>query len=99
MNLAINVINETSNELKKAFDVYQKLTSDLNELMKVVGDFYLARQIDKNDLLQQFQGQVTSQNNFNYSKKFFSDMQFQKGTSVCICETEKIKNSEMKRPS
>lgn len=84
MNLAATVINDVYNDLQQGLHFYGNLIFHLNTLQKVVGDFALAREIEKSALLQELQAQKSYTNNFNNPKPFFQEgsMQFPQGKSV-----------------
>jgi len=86
MNLAITVINDIFNDFQQGLHFYTNLSFHMNALQKLVGDFCLARDIEKNALLQELQAQNQYANNFNNPKPYFQEnsMQFPKGTSTFV---------------
>ena len=96
MSLAITVINDIYNDFQQGLHFYTNLTFHLNALQKVVNDFCLARDIEKNALLQELQAQNQYSNNFNNPKPFFQEnsMQFPKGTSVFVAANQHLPQNQ-----
>jgi len=86
MGTAITVINDIFNDFQQGVHFYGNLHFHLTTLQKVVSDFCLAREIEKNALLQELQAEKNYANNFNAPKPYFQEnnMQFPQGQSVFV---------------
>jgi hypothetical protein len=86
MGTAITVINDIFNDFQQGVQFYGNLHFHLTTLQKVVSDFCLAREIEKNALLQELQAEKNYANNFNAPKPYFQEnnMQFPQGQSVFV---------------
>lgn len=83
MTYNINVINEIFDDFNQGSNFYNNLALYLGNLQKIVADYYLARDIDKKNRLQELEASKAC-STFNNSKPFFSEEtgQFPTGTSA-----------------
>src|SRR4051812_2369722 len=86
MSLAITVINDIFNDLQQGVQFYGNLSFHLTSLQKLVADYCMARDIEKNSLLQEFNAQKNYGGNFNQQKPYYDDnsQQFRQGQSVFV---------------
>lgn len=85
MSQAINLINEVFDDLAQGSEFYNNLSYYLNSLQRTVSDFCIAREIDKQNRVQDLESNKNYQQ-FNVQKPFFTEenMKFAQGSSTYI---------------
>lgn len=83
MSQAVILINEIFDDFTQGTEFYENLTYYLGLLQATVSDFCIAREIDRQNRVQEFEAK---QQQFNVQKPYFTEenMKFAQGTSVFL---------------